>query len=220
MQQTATEPKPNKWGVLPCPECGKDDFKASTARGLHRRQKHGVIGKSKSAIAMRSLHERQAMSATEPVTELKRGPGRPKKSTDTPDTSPSPHTASVPNTTCTHCDPSRQFASVNGLKIHLSQAHGILGAVAAKKAGQITDNALTLPPQRTSPNGTRNGHNNESPQATRSTEPPLTGEDLALFQALGEVRGLCRSLAESAGIPTSVFTARVALALHSQTRGR
>lgn len=173
-----------------CDLCDHIPFKAPTALGRHKRAAHNIPGKSHSAISYRRAKAKHE-NEVEPDDER---PG---------------------SVMCRNCKPAREFKSLLGLKIHQAHAHNIPGAKSTALA-KNTSTALTLThhaEMKSHATGS-NGHG----QSIAHNEPPLSGEDLLVFQTVGEIKGHCRSVAESAGFPTPQFTARVIHTLYSQTR--
>lgn len=192
----------NAYGVPPCPECHRDDFKARTALGLHRRMKHGINGKSKSAIAAR---EAKASGIVTPKAAAKAA------AQVAPEVTPR---ETVPEPTnliqCPDC-PRNDFKNDAGLRIHRATQHGVPGRAHRKKQIDKPNPSRAL---------THVSSSNVHSLTHSSSEPPITPEDLLIFDAVGQIKGLCRFIAESAGIPTLLFTGRVAAALLHQARGR
>lgn len=174
----------NAHGVPPCPECGKDDFKAKTAWGLHRRQKHNVLGNSQAAQAVR---EQKALRV-----------------------------ADASALTCDAPGCGEQFQNAKALGIHKRWKHGIAGRNAKPKALTLTAPAPEKAGKSNGSSGASPIHHGRDTASNHLTESP---ESIALVGiAIGEVKGICRAIAEASGYPTRELTCRVAEYLFRETR--
>lgn len=231
----------NRYGIPPCPECGRDDFKAKTVWGMHRRTAHGILGSAKSAVDRRNRLAKEEGKPTsfkdsnkDPATQTftcdqcgssfprPQDLGRHKQAKHgIVGTSPAvlaKRRQRDGNTTqgslqCDQCDFQTRYPQVLGR--HKQQMHGVQGisTAAIARRRQIDANHTSLQVNRRDHGAISNGTNHSDAQSTAQHQ-----SELVVAIAVGEVKGLLRAIAEQEGVPTLQLTYRVAEFIRGTTR--